>query len=71
MSLSSHICGVALHQPEGEPIINGDVAFGQCRRCGKEIIRKQSRFWGTVPQGMRIVWRVPEGNELTWPIQKV
>jgi len=65
----SHLCGFRPHRPVGGVAANGTLQVGRCGRCRAEIIRRDGGWWKTVPAGMRIVWREPDGDEMTWPTQ--
>jgi CheY-like chemotaxis protein len=49
-------CAVRGHAPGPEQIENDGIAFGRCRRCGTDLIRRSGR-WQPVPKGFRVAWR--------------
>ena len=65
----SQLCGLRLHRPKGDIVINGSLAVARCAHCSNEIIRRDGGWWKTVPAGLRIVWRAPDADEMTWPTQ--
>lgn len=53
--MASLLCSLGWHSP-GRTRWNRGLCFSRCRRCGRDLVRKDSGGW-RVPKGFRVVWR--------------
>ena len=52
----SIICALGGHEAGPNETYNSGYWFGQCRRCGRDMIRCGAS-WQIIPPGHRVVWR--------------
>ena len=71
MKVTDHFCGLGWHKPGGQIVTNGGLSFSTCKKCGRDIIRKNAANWRAVPADMRVVWRAAEVDEMTFPVQRL
>lgn len=62
MTISRTLCQLFGHKDPAAGRWNGSYCFGNCRRCGVDLVRTAKSGWH-VPRGYRVVWRpAPEAE---------
>jgi len=58
------LCKIGIHKAAPGARWNAGHCFGQCRRCGKDLVRTAQGRW-KVPKGYRIVWKTRDEADVT------
>lgn len=62
---------MGLHKPRAGEVWNNGHYFSSCRDCGCDLVRDNSNSWGTVPKGMRVVWRARTDDDIDWNLWSI